>query len=166
VTSWDSTPPSDRPAEPDPDAGTTAGLLELLDAQALLVDVATGGLAIDNVNATYKRRRRALRQALEARQLAMPFPFEDLWAWRGHWKAQGMATYQSRRDHVADLARSTREILEAALAGVQVTDPGGSSAPSWSALEIRLTGIVQELNAVASRDDLQDVRPPMPRGPH
>jgi hypothetical protein len=61
VSSWDDVPPWERPEEPDADPSTAAGLVELLDAQAaLLVDVATGGSPIDNVNGTYKRRREIL----------------------------------------------------------------------------------------------------------
>lgn len=87
----------------------------------------------------------------------MPFAFEDLWTWRGYWKSQGLTTYQSRRDRIADLARAAREGLEAALAGVQVTDPGTRGASTWSALDTRVEGIVGELAAAASHDDLQDV---------
>ncbi len=158
MTSWDDVPPWERPEEPEPDPSTAAGLMELLDAQAaLLVDVATGGSPIDNVNRTYKRRRRLFNQALRARGIPAPFSFEDLWAWRGYWKSQDLTTYQLRRDRIAHLARPLREILEAALAGVQVSDPGTRGAPTWSALDTRVEGIVRELAAAGSRDDLQDV---------
>lgn len=158
VTSWEELPPWERSDEPDPDASTASGLLELLDAQAAqLVDVATGGSAIDDVNEAYKRRRRLVNQALRERGLPVPFAFEDLWAWRGYWKAQGLASYQSRRDRIADLARPVRESLEAALTGVQVADPGASGTPTWSALDTRVEGITRELAAASSRDDLQDV---------
>jgi hypothetical protein len=158
VSSCDYVPPWERPEELDADPSTAAGLVELLDAQAaLLVDVATGGSPIDNVNGTYKRRRRLFNQALRARGMPVPFPFEDLWAWRGYWKSQGLATYQSRRDRIADLARSTRDSLEAVLAGGRITDPGTFGAPTWAALDTRVEGIVRELAAAASHDDLQDV---------
>lgn len=130
----------------------------MLDAQsALLVDVATGGSTIDRVNPQYRRRRRLLNDALRARGLPAPFAFEDLWAWRGHWKAQGLDTYQSRRNRIADLCRLVRETLEAAASGIQVTDPGTEGLTSWAQLDERVTGIVRELASASTRDDLQDV---------
>lgn len=157
VSSWDLFPPGHEP-ESDPDTSTLGGLLDLLDAQvALLVDVATGGSRIDDVNARYTRRRRLLDSALRNRGVPVPFPFEDLWAWRGYWQAQGLGTYQSRRQRVAELSHSAREALEALLTGAQVSDPGAEGLPSWAELDQRVTGIVAELAGAQSRDDLQDV---------
>ncbi|MGY1858270.1 hypothetical protein [Modestobacter sp. SYSU DS0290] len=157
MSSWDFLPPGHEP-EADADTSTAAGLLELLDAQAaLLVDIATGGSRIDDVNARYKRRRRLLDGALRTRAVPTPFPFEDLWAWRGYWQAQELSTYQSRRQRVAELSRPAREALEALEAGAQVSDPGAGGSPTWAELDQRVAGIVAELARAQSRDDLQDV---------
>ena len=143
----------DEPEDPDP--ATPAGLLELLDAQAaLLVDVATGGSEIKRVNDRYVRRRRRLDPALKARGLAAPFPFEDLWAWRGHWQAQGMDKYQPRRDCIAALARPACVALEAAATGIEVADPGAAVTSTWADLNARLDAVVGELAAATSRDDV------------
>lgn len=137
---------------------TAADLLELLDTQAaVLVNVATGGSSIHDVNVGYRRRRLVLNAALRVRGLPVPFPFEDLWTWRGYWKAQNLATYQSRRDRIAELTRPAREALEAILPGVQIADPGATDLASWSELDQRVAGIVTELGTASSRDDLQDV---------
>jgi hypothetical protein len=157
MSSWDDFPEESEPDE-DLDPSTVDGLLALLEAQAaLLVDVATGGSQIDRVNHRYKRRRRALNEGLRARGLAAPFPFEDLWAWRGDWKSREIGTYQGRRDRIAELGRPTRHALEAALAGIQVEDPGGVPDPTWADLDQRLAGVVLELGTAATHDDLQDV---------
>lgn len=149
--------PWDAPAEPDPAPATTEGLLQLLDAQAnLLVAVATGGPRIETVDSKYKQRRRVLNAALHTRGLTPPFPYEDLWAWHGHW-SQHLSGYAARRAHVRELAAPVRKALESALAGVQVADPGAASAALWAALDDRVKGVVGELAAAASRDDLQDV---------
>lgn len=158
MTHWEDVPPWDRPAEPDPDCSTLQGLLDALDAQAaLLVDVATGGSPIDTVNPRYRRRRRQLNAALQSRAIATPFAFEDLWAWRGYWKAQDLTTYQSRRDRISHLARPARDRLESALSGAQVSDPGSSADATWAGLEVRVAGVVAELAGASSTDDLQDV---------
>lgn len=157
MSNWDVSP-WESDADTDADPATVGGLLDLLDAQAaLLVDVATGGSAIDRVNPRYKRRRRTLNQALQARGIAPPFPFDDLWAWRGDWKSRDIATYQGRRDRIAELARPAREALEAALGATQVADPGGGEDPTWAELDHRVAGVVRELAGASTRDDLQDV---------
>ena len=150
-------PPWETPPEPEPDPQTATGLLALLDNQAnLLVAVATGGPRTDATNGKYKHRRRALNAALRGRGLAPPFPYEDLWAWHGHW-SQHLSSYASRREHVRELAAPTRAALEAALNGAQVADPGAATTPTWAALDTRLTGVVTELATATTQDDLQDV---------
>ncbi len=154
-------PPGETPPEPEPDPQTTTGLLALLDSQANLavavaVAVATGGPRIDTTNDTYKHRRRALNAALRSRGLAPPFPYEDLWAWHGHW-SQHLSSYASRREHVRELAAPTSAALEAALDDAQVADPGAAPTPTWAALDTRLTGVVTELATASTQDDLQDV---------
>jgi hypothetical protein len=153
---WWAAPPQDAtPTEPDPD--TAVGLLQVLDAQAaLLVAVATGGPRIEAVSGDYQRRRRVLDAALRRRGLQPPFPFEDLWAWYGHWSSH-LPTYADRRVHIRELASSVRTALENAAAGVQVTDPGGDKAPTWADLDGRVDGVVREFAAATSRDDWQDV---------
>lgn len=150
-------PPWETPPEPEPDPQTATGLLALLDSQAnLLVAVATDGPRTDATNGKYKHRRRALNAALRGRGLAPPFPYEDLWAWHGHW-SQHLSSYASRREHVRELAAPTRAALEAALNGAQVADPGAATTPTWAALDTRLTGVVTELATATTQDDLQDV---------
>lgn len=82
---------------------------------------------------------------MRSRALSPPFPFEDLWAWRGYWQAQGLGNYQSRRNEIANLARPAREALETTLNDVQIADPGASDLPSWAGLDQRIAGIIAEL---------------------
>jgi hypothetical protein len=143
--------------EPDPDPKSLEGLLELLNAQAaLLVSVGTGGPKIDQVNAKYLRRRRQLNTGLKARGIDPPFPYDDLWAWYGHY-SQEIPSYAGRRQHIAAQAGPAREALTVAIEGVQVSDPGTPGNPTWAALDTRVEGVVTELRGASSLDDLQDV---------
>lgn len=143
--------------EPEPDEKTIEGLLELLNAQAsLLVSVATGGPRIESVNYKYIERRTRLNAGMRARGLNPPFPFEDLWGWHGRW-AEDMPKYSQRRAHIADMAGPARRTLEKIRDGIQVADTGGSGDLTWSALEDRVEGVVNELRNADSHDDLQDV---------
>jgi hypothetical protein len=155
ISGWD--PFGQEVEEPEPDAQTTEGLLRLLNAQAdLLVAVATGGPEIKSVNHKYTQRRRMLNAGLRARGISPPFPYEDLWAWYGHYH-QHLGKYEARRAHIREQAALAREALEAALAGVNVSDPGTAGVATWAALDERVDGVVNELRAATSRDDLQDV---------
>jgi hypothetical protein len=156
VTSNDWNWPS-SPEEPDPDASTLAGLLGLLDAQqSLIISVGTGGPPIDSVNAKYERRRRVLDAALSRMGIDPPFPWDSLWDWYGFYSAN-LGTYAERRVNVRQRSKPAREAIEAAMAGVQIADPGSSLLPTWSALDQRVEGVVRELTHAESRDDLQDV---------
>lgn len=155
MTSWDDLLPTNE--APDPDARTPQGLLEMLDAQAAdLVSVATGGPKIEHVNARYVRRKKKLDRALRERGIARPFPFDDLWAWHGHY-SQHLPTWAQRRKHIAGLAAPAREALEAVISGVQVHDPGSPREVSWADLDTRVDGVVTEFRDAKTRDDLQDV---------
>ena len=147
--------PASAPARPDP--ATLEGLIELLDAQKrLLISVATGGQRIDDVNHQYTQRRKRLHDGLRAHGVKPPFPYEDLWAWYGHWSSE-LGTYASRRIHISGLANPVRERLEAMLDGVQVSDPGNEPTPTWAALDARVDGIANELRTARTTDDYQDV---------
>lgn len=151
-------PPLPEPEpEPEPDERTVEGLLALLKTQAgLLVAVSTGGPRIQEVNIEYQERRRKLNAGLRRRGIDPPFPWDDLWAWYGEWSTE-LATYKERRLRIGEQARPVREALEAALVGVQVSDPGGVGHATWLSLDARVDGIVSELRDAQNRDDLQDV---------
>jgi hypothetical protein len=149
--------PFEGPSESEPDARTLEELLQLLNTQAaLLVSVATGGPRISGVNYKYQQRRRKLNAALKARGIKPPFPYEDLWAWHGEWSAT-LPDYRSRRVHINQLATPAREALEAAIEGIQVSDPGGIGQPTWASLDARVEGVANELRSASTLDDLQDV---------
>jgi hypothetical protein len=143
---------------PAPDVYTIDGLIQELENQAaLLISVATGGPRIDSVQADYAQRRQRLVRALEKRGLTYPFPWPDLWQWYGFWTGS-LAGYGPRRTHIRKLLSPTLDALEKLRSGIGLTDSGAAGrAAKWSDLEGRLRGLAQELTAVATRDDIQDI---------
>jgi hypothetical protein len=135
-------------------------LIELIDAQgSLLVDVATGGSRIAEVDETYRRRRRQLGRRLSAIGLQDPFPWADLWQWYGHWSS-ALPDYASRRAHISELATSVLDELERRLRGDQQLDDwliNDDALITWQALDGRLTEMKARLDAATSLDDFQDV---------
>jgi len=83
---------------------TTEKLIEMIEAQrALMIDVATGGQRVSQVDADFRTRRLAIGQALRSRGLQDPNPYEDLWKWYGKWSGGDLPNYHSRRVYIGDL---------------------------------------------------------------
>jgi len=79
-------------------------LLQLLEKQkSLMIDVATGGSRIQDVNDVYKKQRRIIRAELKKLNFEDPNPFYELWKWYGKWSSGELPSYQSRRDFISDM---------------------------------------------------------------
>jgi hypothetical protein len=121
-----------------------------------LVAVATNELMIKDGNAEYIERHVAIARSFKELGLAAPFPWRDLWEWHGYWTSSGLDTYASRRRHISSLHHDAIEKLESAT-GRAGLDDWGSAPPSWSLLEVRLTGMKDALDRAVTVDDRQDV---------
>lgn len=130
---------------------------DLLERQAeLLVAVATGGTAMDSVKWEYRERRGDLELALRKLGLTDPFPWEEPSRWYGYYSANGLSTYASRREHIADLAAPVRARLREFMLGVAVDDHGPEHL-DWPLLEARLREAKDRLATSKTLDDFQDV---------
>ncbi|MCY7349665.1 MAG: hypothetical protein LH606_03245 [Cytophagaceae bacterium] len=69
--------------------------------QNTMVSVATGGPRIYDVNEQYQRIYAKVAATLARRNLNNPILFGSLWDWYGHWKSEGMTTYQDRRNYIS-----------------------------------------------------------------
>jgi len=70
---------------------------------AILIDVATGQMRIQEGEAEYTKRRAEVSDDLKSLRVNDPNSFPSLWDWYGYWKANGLTSYQSRRDYVSGL---------------------------------------------------------------
>lgn len=79
---------------------------ELLSAieklRATMVSVATGGPNIGYVNDQFRALYWEVNDELATRGVTNTIPFDDLWQWRGHWRAAEMTHYQDRRDFISE----------------------------------------------------------------
>lgn len=84
------------------EVGGAAGVLaELLIHRAMMIDVATGGARIQEVDDYYRAREARIRQRLPEGILYQN-PHGDLWTWYHHWSAD-LPQYKDRRFYVRQL---------------------------------------------------------------
>ncbi|MEP6468156.1 MAG: hypothetical protein ABJC24_00135 [Chloroflexota bacterium] len=124
----------------------------------MLVDVATGGPRIDDVNEDYKARRRRMVPELVRRGLEYPFPWADLWDWYEAYSEEP-GGYRARRSRIRKLAAPLVERLHDLASDPGIDDLGalGEQSSDWTQIEGRLASMRQELAQAVSLDDLQDV---------
>ena len=79
--------------------------------RTMMIDVGTGERRIPNVEAEYTQQRSKLSNLREL-GIKDPNQFNSLWDWYGYWKANGLASYQSRREYVNSLYKPVQSALE------------------------------------------------------
>lgn len=75
-------------------------LLSIDRIRAMMIDVATGGRPINDVNDGYRALYARVAASLGRKGIPNTLPYGDLWEWYGRWKNGDMPTYQSRREFV------------------------------------------------------------------
>jgi hypothetical protein len=131
-------------------------LIQEIDKQkALMIDVATGGSRIQQVNDEYKERRISIISRLQAAGIQDPNPYSGLWNWYGKWSDGSLPSYQSRRDYISNLYQPVIDSLTLSLQrrGVQqVIEPTG-----WARVDRNIDKIVQLLANAKNEEDYQTV---------
>lgn len=129
---------------------TDSELIEAIEKQkALMIDVATGGTRIQEVNDDYRERRSLLRKELEQRGLEDPSPFVDLWAWYSRWSSGDLPSYQSRRLFIA-------ELYEPVIDGVKDGAGGRMQEPTgWARVDRTVTELRSQLASARSEEQFQ-----------
>lgn len=130
----------------------------LLESQAAILSHAAqnGSLKPLAEDRKYTAQRRRLSHLLGVLGVEDPILFADLAEWNGYWKLH-LATWAARREYVRELIADTSATLEAIESSDALVVPIAPDAESWRDLEVRLDGLVRELERAVSKDDLQDV---------
>lgn len=131
---------------------TDSELIELIKEQkAIMVDVATGGTRIQEVNDDYRERRSLLRKELAQRGLEDPSPFVDLWAWYSRWSSGDLPSYQSRRLFIAELYEPVINAVVSS-SGNHVQEPTG-----WARVDRTVTELRSQLASARIEEQFQSV---------
>jgi len=117
--------------------GVAALLAELIIHRGMMINVATGGDRIQDVNDYYVAREARIRERMPA-DVRYENPYEDLWAWYRHWDAN-FGRWAERRHYIRGLfapaiaalsKRSTLPILEREPTGWERVDRAMAKARS------------------------------------
>ena len=116
-----------------------------------MIDVATGGTRIQEVNDTYRDRRSSLRKELGRRGLDDPSPFVDLWAWYNKWSSGDLPSYQSRRVFIAELYDPVIRSVE------EGPDARAQEPTGWARVDRTVTELRSRLAGARNEEQFQSV---------
>lgn len=131
--------------------GAVALLAELIIHREMMIDVATGGTQIQEVNDYYIARQVRLRRDLPA-EASYANEHTDLWAWYHHWKAN-LGTYADRRQYVRALFAPSIEAM-----ANRPTSHGVKRQPTgWERVDRALEKARAQYELAAVEEDFQTI---------
>jgi hypothetical protein len=131
--------------------GASALLAELLIHREMMIDVATGGPRIQEVDDYYRAREARLRQAVPE-GIKYENPHADLWDWYRYWD-KNLAQYRDRRFYIRQLfgpaidAVSKRSSLSS-----EFREPTG-----WERVDRALSKARTQLETASAEEDFQAI---------
>ncbi len=133
--------------------GAQSILPELLIHQEMMIDVATRGTQIQDVNDYYLARQVRLTSLCPASNVPYTNPHEDLWAWFHYWKSEGYDSYRERRHYIRELFKpSIRAAAGRAFAAVHEREPTG-----WERVDRGLVKARADLDVASVEEAWQGV---------
>ena len=131
-------------------------LLEILThIRHVMVDVSTGGRAINEVNPEFKEAYSQLTSRLMEKGMRNPVPYSDLWDWYGKWSSGDLPTYRSRREYIKGLFEPIeRRIREGSFAADSSVFP---EPTGWSLVDRQLGEVRSRLQAASTEEQFQAV---------
>ncbi|HEV8361914.1 MAG TPA: hypothetical protein VGQ52_00225 [Gemmatimonadaceae bacterium] len=127
-------------------------LAEIWIQRDTMIDVATGGRRIQEVNDYYRARARRIQAGLKDIGLEDPNPHADLWDWYNTWSAK-FGTYVERRRYVTELYQPIFDkLLAAPPPAVPPREPTG-----WERVDRTLDKANQAFSIAKNAEDFQAV---------
>jgi len=126
-------------------------LAELLIHRAMMIDVATGGVRIQDVDDYYRAREVRIRKLLPP-EVKYENPHRDLWDWYHHW-SENLPQYKDRRRYV-------RQMFDPAIDAISIRSslPGQEREPTgWERVDRTLARVRSQLNGASAEKDYQAI---------
>jgi hypothetical protein len=131
--------------------GAAALLAELFIHREMMIDVATGGARIQEVDDYYRAREVRIRQAVPA-GLNYENPHADLWDWYRHWSAK-LPQYKDRRFFVRQLFGPVIEaISKRSSLPSEPREPTG-----WQRVDRAMSKVRTQLKTASAEEDCQAI---------
>lgn len=131
--------------------GAATLLSELLIHRAMMIDVATGGSRIQDVNDYYRAREVRIRESL-SEAVKYENPHGDLWVWYRHWSAE-LPQYRDRRAYVRQLfAPAIDAISRRPSLPSELREPTG-----WERVDRALSKARAQLQTASVEEDCQAI---------
>lgn len=131
--------------------GAAALLSELLIHRAMMIDVATGGARIQDVDDYYRAREFRIRQSIPD-GVAYENPHADLWAWYRHWSSE-LPQYKDRRFYVRQLFSHAIEVF--AKRSTLPSEP--REATGWERVDRALSKARTQIEIASAEEDFQGI---------
>ncbi len=136
---------------PHKSEGAPLLLAELLIHRAMMIDVATGGQRIPEVNDYYRAREVRIRDLMPA-DIQYDNPHDDLWSWYKHWD-ENLGGYKERRTYVRQLFGSVIETLAKRSSAQSPT----REASGWERVDRALSKARAQLGLASAAEDFQQI---------
>ena len=131
--------------------GAVALLSELLIHRAMMIDVATGGSRIQDVDDYYRAREVRIRRLIPT-GVAYENPHADLWAWYRHWSSE-LPQYKDRRLYVRQLLGHAIE----AVANRSMLPSEPRETTGWERVDRALSKARTQLEIASAEEDFQGI---------
>ncbi|WP_417480946.1 hypothetical protein [Maricaulis sp.] len=131
--------------------GIVALLAEMVIQRDTMIDVATGGARIQEVDDYYRAREVRIRQTIPDR-IKYENPHVDLWDWYRHWSAE-LPQYKDRRSYI-------RELFGPAISAIasQSSLPSEPREPTgWERVDRTLSKIRTQIETASAEEDCQAI---------
>ena len=133
---------------------TVRGLIRAIERQIdLMIDVATGGSRIQEVNTSYIAAHARIQRSLQAMGIQDPNPYADLWEWYNKWSSGDLPTWQSRRIYIREMYSPLLGMLHSGGPSVQAL-----GAPTgWARVDRCMDKVRRKLAEARDEEDFQGV---------
>ena len=131
--------------------GIAALIADLLIHREMMIDVATGGQRIQEVNDYYRARENRIRTRIPP-DIKYENPYDDLWAWYRHW-SEALPQYKDRRIHIRKLFEPAIETL-ARRSALPLPE---RAASGWERVDRALSKARAQFELASDEEDFQGI---------
>jgi hypothetical protein len=125
---------------------------DITQQRDLMIDVATGGARIQNVNRQYEERQNRIKLRLVKLGMEGQNQYPSLWKWYERWKKGDLPSWQDRRRFICDMYDPMIEKIRNIHIEIAQTQPTG-----WTRVDRGIFNIKKRLYNAAAEEEFQAI---------